>query len=386
MSFSAQAVLEALNSVVAGRASLHEPEINGNEWAYVKDCLETGWVSSVGSYVERFGDMLTEVTGVAHAVATVNGTAALHTCLLLSGVGPDDEVIIPALSFVATANAVSYCHAVPHFADSDEATLGLDPGKLDDHLARISKTERGQLVNVFTGRRIAAVVCMHTFGHPVDLDEVTAVCRKYGLPLIEDAAESLGSCYKGRHTGSHGLVSALSFNGNKIVTTGGGGAVMTNDAKLAAKAKHLTTTAKVQHAWEFDHDQVGYNYRLTNVNAAIGCAQLERLDAFVERKRRLAARYAAAFDGVPGVRYFTEPAGCRSNYWLNVVLLDSSIDDQRDVVLKLVNEAGLMSRPAWRPLAKLTPYRDCPRMDLSIAESLYRRLINIPSSPCLVEI
>ncbi len=385
MTFSAQAVLDAMTTVVSGSAPLHVPEIAGNEWTYVKECLDTGWVSSVGSYVDNFGDMLTAATGAKYVVPTINGTAALHVCLMLAGVEPGDEVIVPALSFAATANAVFYCHAVPHFADSEEATMGLDPGKLEAHLLRIAKSKGGDLLNAQTGRRISALVCMHTFGHPVDLDGVAKVCDRFGLPLIEDAAESLGSIYKGRHTGNHGVLSALSFNGNKIVTTGGGGAVMTSDPNLAALAKHLTTTAKMPHAWEFDHDQVGYNYRLTNVNAAIGCAQLERLDEFIERKRRLAERYTEAFANLNGVRLFTEPRDCRSNYWLNVMLLDPEVEVRRDEVLELVNAAGLMCRPAWKPLSNLTPYRDCPRMDLSVAGSLYRRLINIPSSPRLAD-
>ncbi len=386
MSFSAQSVLDAMKEVVSGTAPLHAPEIGGNEWAYVKDCLDTGWVSSVGAYVDKFEEELASVTGAAHAVATANGTAALHACLIVAGVGPGDEVIVPALSFIATANAVSYCHAVPHFADSEEATLGIDPVKLDAYLAQTCTSQGGDLINTSSGRRIAAVVCMHTFGHPVDLDGLTAVCRKHGLVLIEDAAESIGSYYKGRHTGTDGLLSAISFNGNKIITTGGGGAILTGDANLAAQAKHLTTTAKVPHAWEFEHDQVGYNYRLTNVAAAIGCAQLERLEEFVDKKRALARQYADALRGIGGAQFYLEPPGCRSNYWLNLILLDPAHEDCRDDLLTVLNGAGLMSRPAWKPLSDLVPYKDCPRMDLSVAQSLYRRLVNIPSSPNLASV
>ena len=379
-SFDPNLVVEALASVVPGPAALHEPEIAGREWDYVKECLDTGWVSSAGAYVDRFEAMLSEVTGAAHAVATINGTAALHAGLVLAGVEADDEVIVPALTFVATANAVAYLGARPHFADSEEKTLGLDAGKLARHLESIADVQGGLSINAGTGRPIRAVVCMHTFGHPVDLDPLTEVCRRFGLVLIEDAAESLGSYYKGRHTGTWGRLSVLSFNGNKTVTTGGGGAILTNDGETARAARHLTTTAKLPHAWEFVHDRVGFNYRMPNVNAAIGCAQLEQLPGFLVRKRRLAAAYREALAGVAGVRFFDEPDFARSNYWLNLLLLDPSRADQRDALLALCHERGLEARPAWTPMHRLAMYKDAPRMDLSVAEDLNRRLINVPSS------
>ena len=383
-SFDPSLVVEALASVVPGPAALHEPEIAGHEWDYVKECLDTGWVSSAGAYVDRFEAMLSEVTGAAYAVATVNGTAALHACMVLAGVEAGDEVIVPALTFVATANAVAYRGARPHFADSEEKTLGLDARKLADHLARIADVRGGLCVNAGTGRPIRAVVCMHAFGHPVDLDPLTEVCRRFGLVLIEDAAESLGSYYKGRHTGTWGRLSVLSFNGNKTVTTGGGGAILTNDGDLAQAARHLTTTAKLPHAWESVHDRVGFNYRMPNVNAAIGCAQLERLGDFVARKRRLAAAYAAAFAGIDGVRVFAEPAFARSNYWLNLLLLDADVADQRNALLELCHERGIETRPAWTPMHRLVMYADCPRMDLAVAEDLYSRVIALPSSARLM--
>ena len=376
-------VVEALASVVPAPAALHEPEIAGREWEYVKECLDTGWVSTAGAYVARFESMLSDVTGAAHAVATVTGTAALHAALALAGVEAGDEVVVPALTFVATANAVAYLGARPHFADSEEKTLGLDAAKLADHLERITEIQGGRRVNAETGRPIRAVVCMHAFGHPVDLDALTEVCRRFGLVLIEDAAESLGSYYKGCHTGAWGRLSVLSFNGNKTVTTGGGGAILTNDADLARAARHLTTTAKLAHAWEFVHDQVGFNYRMPNVNAAIGCAQLERLDDFVERKRRLARAYAAALDGIKGVRVFIEPDFARSNYWLNLLLLDPEAAHCRDALLALCHERGLGARPAWTPMHRLAMYAEDPRMDLTVAEDLYARLVNLPSSPRL---
>ena len=381
--FDAGLVVEALAAVVPAPAGLHEPEIAGREWEYVKECLDTGWVSSAGAYVDRFETMLADVTGVAHAVATVNGTAALHGALVLAGVEAGDEVIVPTLTFVATANAVAYLGARPHFADSEEKTLGLDAAKLADHLESITEIQGGRCVNIQTGRPIRAVICMHAFGHPVDLDALTEVCRRFGLVLIEDAAESLGSYYKGRHTGAWGRLSVLSFNGNKTVTTGGGGAILTNDADLARAARHLTTTAKLPHAWEFVHDRIGFNYRMPNVNAAIGCAQLERLDDFVARKRRLAAAYIEALADVAGLRVFTEPDFARSNYWLNLFLLAPEMADQRDTLLALCHERGLLARSAWTPMHRLAMYTEEPRMDLTIAEDLYRRLINLPSSPRL---
>ncbi|WP_126428730.1 LegC family aminotransferase [Brevibacillus marinus] len=381
--FSVQQVVDALRVVLPAKAEqvpLHEPVFAGNEWLYVKECLDTGWVSSVGRYVDRFEQMLREYTGVKHAVAVVNGTAALHICLKLVDVQPGDEVLVPALTFVATANAVHYCGAVPHFVDSSLETLGLDPGKLEAYLREIVDVRPDGCWNKETGRRIKAVVPMHTFGHPVDLDALVDVCQRYRLELVEDAAESLGSYYKGRHTGNWGRVSALSFNGNKIVTTGGGGAILTNDESLGKLAKHLTTTAKVPHAWAFWHDQVGYNYRLPNINAALGCAQLENLPTFVERKRSLLHAYQAAFAGVEGVQIFREPSFAKSNYWLHTLLLDEEYADFRDELLEAANSAGIQARPAWTLMHRLPMYAQCPRMDLSVAEQLERRIVNIPSS------
>lgn len=378
-------VLDALGKVLpAGQPTvLHEPLFAGNEWAYVKECLDTGWVSSVGKFVDRFEQQLADYTGAKRAVAVVNGTAALHVCLRLVGVERGDEVLIPTLTFIATANAVSYCGAIPHFVDSEEKTLGLDPAKLADYLGEIAEMRPQGCFNKATGRRIKAVVPMHTFGHPVDLDPLAELCDRYRIELVEDAAESLGSYYKGRHTGNRGKVSALSFNGNKVITTGGGGAILTNDEELGKFAKHLTTTAKVPHKWLFVHDQVGYNYRLPNINAALGCAQLEQLPGFIESKRKLVQSYRRAFEGVPGVRFFTEPDFAQSNYWLNVLLLDQADLAQRDALLEATNQLGIMTRPAWTLMHKLSMFAECPRMDLSVAGNLESRLINIPSSATL---
>lgn len=382
----ASAILRAIRGALPADREfvvLHEPSFGGNEWAYVKECLDTGWVSSVGSYVDRFERMLADYTGAKRAVAVVNGTAALHICLLLAGVTAGDEVIIPTLTFVATANAVAYCGATPHFADSEELTLGIDPAKLADYLTEIAELRDGVCRNRITGRPIRAVVPMHTFGHPVDIDPLIELCARWKLTLIEDAAESLGSLYKGRHTGTFGTLAALSFNGNKVVTTGGGGAILTNDEALGTLAKHLTTTAKIPHRWEFNHDAIGFNYRLPNINAALGCAQLEQLPRFVALKRTLAERYRATFQQVEGVHFVNEPPFATSNYWLNALILTPELAHLRDPLLEATNSAGIMTRPAWTPMHRLSMYRECPQMDLSRAEDIERRLVNIPSSSSL---
>ena len=360
--------------------TLHQPLFTGNERAYVMECIDTGWVSSVGSYVDRFETMIAEFTGAALAVAVVNGTAALQVALTICGVKPEDEVLVPSLTFVATANAVRYCGAVPHFVDVENRTLGLDADKLNTHLGEIAYIEDGVTKNRRTGATIRAMVPMHTFGHPVDLDALAEVGGRWRLDVVEDAAESLGSYYKGRHTGTFGRVGVLSFNGNKIVTTGGGGALLFKDSEDGKLAKHLTTTARVPHRWEYFHDMVGYNFRMPNLNAALGCAQLEQVDSFVERKRELAKEYLAAFANMPGVKIYREPEFARSNYWLNALVFDDDHANQRDAVLTATNDGGVMTRPIWTPMHKLPMYAECPRMDMSVTESLERRVINIPSS------
>lgn len=369
--------------VGAGPVGLHEPRFTGNELAYLKECLDTTFVSSVGKFVDRFEADLAAFTGARHVVAVVNGTQALHVALLLGGVVANDEVLAPALTFVATANAVSYCGAVPHFVDSSEKTLGLDPLALREYLSDVAEMRDGQCVNRSTGRVIRAVVPMHTFGHPVDMESLLAVASDFNIAVIEDAAESLGSYIGGRHTGTFGLVGTLSFNGNKTITTGGGGAILTNDTALARRAKHLTTTAKVPHRWNFDHDEIGYNYRLPNLNAALGCAQLERLPELLASKRALFEQYRSAFAKVERVRLFAEPEGCHSNYWLQTLLLDESVAAERDAILAATNEAGLMTRPTWTLMHRLKAFTASPRMPLPVAESLERRILNIPSSPFL---
>ena len=382
-----QKIVSAIKSVVgAGQASLHEPRFHGNEWTYLKECLDSTYVSSVGKFVDRFESELAAFTGAKRAVAVVNGTSALHIALLLAGVKAEDEVLMPALTFIATANAISYCGAKPHFVDSEARSLGMDAVALRDYLSAISEMRDGSCINRVTGRVIRAMVPMHTFGHPVDIEALLAIAHDFRIRLIEDAAESLGSMVGGQHTGTFGLMGTMSFNGNKTITTGGGGAILTNDLELAARAKHLTTTSKLSHRWNFDHDEVGYNYRLPNLNAALGCAQLEQLNGFLEDKRRLFERYRLAFEDVKGLSIVTEPKGCRSNYWLQTLLIDESFADQRDAVLSATNEAGLMTRPVWTLMHRLPMYNKATKAPLHVAESLERRLINIPSSSGLFSV
>jgi perosamine synthetase len=371
----------AIQSVIgSSSAVLHEPTFNGNEWKYLKECLDSTFVSSVGTFVDRLEADLASFTGAKHVVAVINGTSALHVALKLAGVKTGDEVLVPALTFVATANAISYCGATPHFVDSEERTLGLDPHALREYIQSISETRNGQCVNRTTGCVIRAVVPMHTFGHPVDIEGVLSIAKDFRMTLVEDAAESLGSFCQGRHMGTFGLMGVLSFNGNKVITTGGGGAITTNDTALAKYAKHLTTTAKIPHRWDSAHDEIGYNYRLPNINAALGCAQLEQLDRLLEAKRNLFRSYKSAFTNLSQVNMVEEPAGCKSNYWLQTLLLDSSIADQKDAILNETNDLGLQTRPAWKLINHLKPYQGCPKMELFVAKSLEQRLINLPSS------
>ena len=357
---------------------LHAPRFSGNEKKYLIDCIDTTYVSYVGQYVSRFEDEVRQLTGAKYAIAVSTGTAALHVALLLAEVAQGDEVITQHLTFIATANAISYCSAQPVFVDVERATLGLDPEKLNDFLTNngILKSN-GRCYNKTTGRKIAACLPMHTFGHPVRIDQIIEICEKYHIPVIEDAAEALGSFYKGQHTGTFGELGILSFNGNKPVTTGGGGMIITNDETLAVKAKHLSTTAKKPHPWEFFHEEVGYNYRMPNINAAVGCAQMECFAGVLENKRATAQMYNQFFQEI-GMPFITEPVHSRSNYWLSTIVLKDR--QERDQFLVYATENGIQARPVWTLMSNLPMYRHCQCASVETAQWLEDRLVNIPSS------
>lgn len=356
---------------------LHAPCFIGNEKKYLNECIDTTFVSSVGKFVDRFEEMVADYTGAAKAVVCVNGTNALHMALLLAGVEREDEVISQALTFIATANAISYIGAHPVFIDVDRETMSLSPGSLRKWLSTFADIKDGTCYNKETGRRVKACVPMHTFGHPARLAELVQICEQYHIELIEDAAESIGSLYRGRHTGTWGKISALSFNGNKTITTGGGGMLLFQDAELGAYAKHLTTQAKVPHRWEFMHDHVGYNYRMPNINAALGCAQMENLDRFIDNKRETAEKYKIFFKDTP-IEFFSEPEECRSNYWLNAVLLPDKV--ARDEFLTYTNDHGVMTRPIWGLMNKQPMFVGCQTDDLTNTYWFEERVVNIPSS------
>ena len=381
---SKQEFLAVLKSVLGEAGSspiaLHEPNIGQRENELVSKCLASGWVSSVGEYISEFEQGLAKFTNSKHAIAVVNGTAALHLALHSVGVKPGDEVLVPTLSFVATANAVSHCGAIPHFVDSDPETLGLDPLALREHLLANASLRDGELQNTSTGRRISAVVPMHTFGHPMQIEMLIDVAKEFNLVVVEDAAESIGSYVGTTHTGTFGRCSSLSFNGNKTITTGGGGAILTNDAELAQRIRHLATTAKMPHDYEYIHDAVAFNYRIPNINAALGCAQLSRLDDFLSAKRVLAKKYSEGFSSARSMQFVAEPHGTTSNYWLNTIRLNKPDLSLRDELLVAARASGYMCRPAWNLLHTLPMYESSPRAKLPVAQNLWQSLINIPSS------
>jgi perosamine synthetase len=355
---------------------LHEPVFFGNEKKYLNECIDSTFVSSVGKFVDRFEVMMAKYTGAKYAIAVVNGTAALEIALKLVGVDEQSEVITQPLSFIATCNAISYCGATPVFVDVDRDTMGLSPASLLAFLKEHTEQKQGGCYNKATGKKIAAVVPMHTFGHPCRIEEVASICKQYNIALVEDAAESLGSYYKGQHTGTFGKIAAFSFNGNKTITTGGGGMLITDDEALAKRAKHITTTAKVPHPYEFVHDEVGYNYRLPNINAALGCAQMETLATILNKKRELALQYAAFFANQP-IKFVQEMPDTHANYWLNAVILKDK--QERDGFLKATNDAGVMTRPIWQLMTQLGMFKSCQKGDLSHADWLEARVVNIPS-------
>ena len=358
---------------------LHAPQFKGREKEMVLQTLESTFVSSIGEFVDEFETRLADYTGAKFAIATSSGTAALHVALYLADVQRGDEVITAPLTFVATCNAIRYCGAEPVFVDVEWQTLGLCPESLASFLETHAEVrDDGLCWNRISGRIIRACVPVHNLGHPVRIHEIAAICAKYNIRLVEDAAESLGSLTSGVHTGRTGCIGTLSFNGNKIITTGGGGALITDDEVLADKAKHLTTTAKQPHPWLFLHDEVGFNYRLPNINAALGCGQLEQLHEYVDAKRTLALRYQEWIDPLEDVAFFSEPIGTRSNYWLNALLLENR--EVRDDFLQYTNDAGVMTRPMWTPMHTLPMYQNCQRGDLTTAQAIEARLVNVPSS------
>lgn len=360
-----------------GFIPLHEPRFCGNEKEYVLDAIESTFVSSVGPYVDRFEKILAKKIKSKYAIATTNGTSALHIALLMSGVQPNEEVITQPLTFVATANAISYTNAKCVFIDVDKDTMGLSPSSLRKFLESKAEIKNGLAYNKITKARLAACVPMHTFGFPCRIDEIVSICNEFNIPVVEDAAESLGSSYKGKFTGTFGKLGIYSFNGNKTITCGGGGAIVTDDVKLAKLSKHITTTAKLAHKWDYNHDMVGYNYRMPNINAALACAQLEQLDSFIKNKRDLALSYADFFSKM-SIDFVTEPPKSYSNYWLMAVILNNK--EERDQFLKYTNDHKIMTRPAWTLSHKLAMFNNCQVENLHNADWLESRLVNIPSS------
>ncbi len=357
---------------------LHEPRFVGNEKKYVMDCIDSTYVSSVGKYVNLFEEKIKDFTGAKYAIATTNGSAALHLSLVLAGVKRDELVITQPLTFIATCNAISYIGAQPLFIDVDLKTKGLSPSKLEDFLKNNTKKDStGNLFHSASGKRIAACVPMHTFGHPVEIEELVRICTEYNIPLIEDAAESIGSLSNGIQTGRFGLMGTFSFNGNKTITCGGGGMIVTDSDEIGLMAKHLSTQSKIPHPWNFEHDNIGYNYRLPNLNAAMACAQVEQLDAFIENKRELATLYSNFFKNT-SIDFVSEPENCASNYWLNAVLLKDL--KERDSFLEFTNKNNVMTRPVWTLMTKLEMFKDSIKGNIENAEWLEDRLVNIPSS------
>ena len=356
---------------------LHAPVFQGNEKKYLNECIDSSFVSSVGKFVDQFEANFASYVGSKYAVATVNGTAALHIALKLAGVEREDEVLTQPLTFIATANAISYCGAEPIFVDVDRETLGLSPHFVKEFLEEHAYLEAGKCINKNTGRRIKACVPMHTFGHPCRIEEIKAICDSWNIVLVEDSAESLGSYYKGKHTGTFGTFGIFSFNGNKVVTSGGGGVIVTDDEALAKLAKHITTTAKKPHPYEFNHDQVGYNYRMPNINAALLVAQLEQIEGFLKSKRELASIYKDYFY-TKNIKWLEEPKDCRSNYWLQALVLNTP--EERDLFLKESNSMGLMTRPIWKLMNELDMFKHCQSTSLINSKWLEERVVNIPSS------
>jgi aminotransferase in exopolysaccharide biosynthesis len=363
-----------------GHHSLHEPYFCGNEWKYVKKTLDDNYVSSIGSFVNKFENQIKKFTKSKYAISVINGTEALHLSLVACGVKSNDEVLVPTITFAGTANSILYSGAIPHFVDSEFETLGIDPVKLEKYLKKITIKKDKFYFNKKTKRRIRAIIPVHIFGNICQIDKILKIAKKYNLIVIEDAAEALGSFFKNRHAGTFGLIGCFSFNGNKILTTGGGGAIITNNKSLAKKIKHLSTTAKINHRWEYIHDAVGYNFRMPNLNAALGSAQFENLNKFLRSKRKLFLRYKKEFSRISDVKFIKNPEFSKSNNWLNTIFIKNSSLKIRNKVLKLAQKNKLFLRPVWKPLHQLKHFRLMPKMNLENAKKIYISCINLPSS------
>jgi len=363
--------------------NLHEPFFSGNETKYLEECVSTNFVSSVGIFVSKFEKMLSELTGAKHVIATVNGTSALHLSLHCLGIRPRDEVLLPALTFVGSANSIRYCDGTPHFCDISEDDLNLDLDKLRDHLKFTAEKHHVHSINKYTNNRIAAIMPVHVYGQPVDMETLLSIASEYKLTIVEDAAESLGSFLNKKHTGTFGKIGCLSFNGNKIVTTGGGGAILTDDDMLAKQIRHMSTTAKIAHPWELSHDEIGYNYRMPNINAALGCAQLELFPKLIENKRNLHMKYKKELDGIPWLRLISENKESISNYWLNTVILNNNEDCFQKRLVEACHKEKIFLRPSWKPLHLLPMFQSCPKSELNTASFLQKKIVNLPSSAFL---
>ena len=382
---SAKNVVNAIRSVLGkGAHQLHEPLLKGKEIIFVSDTIKRNFVSTAGEYVNRFEKAVKKFSKSNHAIAVVNGTQAIFVSLKVLGVRKDDEVLVPALTFVGTVNAISYLGAHPHFIDSSWENFGVNCDKLEKYLSKNAKIIGNRCINKSTGKVIKAIVPVHIFGHPCDIEKVIKISKKFKLAVVEDAAEALGSFHKKKHLGTFGDIGCFSFNGNKIITTGGGGMIITNQAKLAKKIKHLTTTAKLKHKWEYVHDEVGYNFRMPSINAALGLAQLLKLRTFLKAKRKLFYKYMKVLKGINGISLFKEPKNAKSNYWLQTLILDKKNSKFKNKILKEFHKKKVFSRPTWQLISDLKPYKNNQKMDLSIARDIYKRSINIPSSQKLI--
>jgi len=364
-----------------GSAKLHEPLFVGKENQYLKDCIKTTFVSTSGKYIKRFEEKIKKFTGAKHVIAVVNGTVALHMALRVLGVKPRDEILVPSLTFVGTANAIKHCNATPHFIDSDLISLGICLSNLETHLQKISIKRGKHVYNKNTGRRIFAVIPVHVYGHIINMRKLKQISKKFNLKILEDAAEALGSFYMGKHAGTMGDAGIISFNANKVITTGGGGAVLTGSSYLANQVRHLTSTAKLQHPWKFIHNKVGWNYRMPNINAALGCAQIEKINIILKYKKKITKKYQKEFKSLSGFTFVKQPKGCSSNYWLNTIKASNSTIEERDKLLKKLNNNYYECRPTWNLLHKLPMYRLCPKSTLYNSEKLEKKLITLPSSP-----